>query len=213
MILPEHVHVSQHPLIQHKLVLLRSKFTESKKFRTLLREISLLLFYEVTQDLPHAPLSVETPLASCTGYEVSVRIGLVPILRAGLGMSEAVLDILPNVNVWHIGIYRDEDTLEPEAYYRKEPTQTDVDLAIVMDPMLATGGSAILAIDILKEYWVTSRIQFMGIIAAPEGVNALVKAHPDVSIHLAAVDSHLNDSGYIVPGLGDAGDRQYGTEW
>jgi uracil phosphoribosyltransferase len=212
MIVPEQVHISQHPLVQHKLVLLRSRLTESKKFRTLLREISLLLFYEATFDLPHAPLTVQTPLASCAGYEISVRIGLVPILRAGLGMSEAILDILPNVSVWHIGMYRDEETLEPVVYYKNPPSQTDIDLAIIMDPMLATGGSAIVAVDILKEYWLASRITFMGIIAAPEGINALVKAHPDVSIHLAAIDSHLDDSGYIVPGLGDAGDRQYGTE-
>lgn len=207
----DYVHVSTHPLVQHKLVLLRSVLTEPKKFRLLLREISLLLFYETTMDLPSAPLSVQTPIGSCSGFEVAVRIGLVPILRAGLGMSEAILDILPNVNVWHLGIYRDHETLDPIVYYKKPPSQTDIDMAIVMDPMLATGGSAIVAVDILKEYWGASQIRFMGILAAPEGLQALIKAHPDVSIYLAAVDSHLNEAGYIVPGLGDAGDRQYGT--
>lgn len=208
----DQVHVSQHPLVQHKLVLLRSHLTEAKKFRVLLREISLLLFYEATQDLPHAPLTVETPLGSCPGFEVSARIGLMPILRAGIGMAEAVLDVLPHVHVWHLGIYRDHDTLEPVIYYNKTPSQTDIDVAVVLDPMLATGGSAIAAIDVLKEYWGASQIKFLGILAAPEGVHALLKDHPDVSICLAAIDSHLNDDGYIVPGLGDAGDRQYGTE-
>jgi uracil phosphoribosyltransferase len=127
-------------------------------------------------------------------------------------MSEAILDILPNVNVWHLGIYRDHETLEPVVYYQKPPSQTDIDLAIVMDPMLATGGSAIAAIDILKEYWGASLIKFMGIIAAPEGLDELINAHPDVFIYLAAVDHHLNESGYIIPGLGDAGDRLYGSE-
>jgi uracil phosphoribosyltransferase len=208
----DHVSISTHPLIQHKLVLMRSKLTEPKKFRVLLREISLLLFYEATADLPHAPLTVQTPLGSCSGSEISVRIGIMPILRAGLGMSEAILDILPNVSVWHLGIYRDHETLEPVVYYQKPPAQTDIDLAIVMDPMLATGGSAIAAIDILKEYWGASLIKFLGIIAAPEGLNELIKAHPDVYVYLAEVDSHLDESGYIVPGLGDAGDRLYGTE-
>lgn len=207
----EQVYVSTHPLVQHKLVLLRSRLTEAKKFRSLLREISMLLFYETTQDLSHAPLTVQTPIASATGFEISARIGLVPILRAGLGMSEAILDILPNVNVWHLGIYRDHETLDPVVYYKKAPSHTDIDVAIVMDPMLATGGSAIVAIDILKEYWGASLIKFMGILAAPEGVQELITAHPDVFVYLAAIDSHLNDDGYIVPGLGDAGDRQYGT--
>jgi len=209
----EEVYVSEHPLILHKLVLLRSKLTEPKKFRMLIRELSLLLFYEATHDLPIAPLTVETPLSSCPGFEVSVRIGVVPILRAGIGMCESVLDILPNLHVWHLGIYRDEETLEPVLYYQKPPARTDIDVAIVMDPMLATGGSAITAIDVVKEYWGASRIKFMGIIAAPEGVQELVQTHPDVSIYLAAIDSHLNDEGFIVPGLGDAGDRQYGTGW
>jgi len=204
------VHVSQHPLILHKLSLMRSRFTEPRKFRVLLREISLLLFYEATLDFPIAPLTVQTPLADCLGHEVSVQIGLMPILRAALGMAEAILDILPTVHVWHLGVYRDHQTLKPVVYYKNPPAHTDIDLAIVMDPMLATGGSAVAAIDLLKEYWVASRVIFLGIIAAPQGVRALIKAHPDVSIYLAAIDDDLNEHGYIVPGLGDAGDRQYG---
>jgi uracil phosphoribosyltransferase len=195
----------------HKLVLMRSRLTEPKKFRSLLREISLLLFYEATQDLSVAPLTVQTPLGRCEGYEVSARIGLMPILRAGLSMSEAVLDILPTVPVWHIGIYRDHETLEPVIYYENAPTRSDIDVSIVMDPMLATGGTAVEAIDILKEYWGASQIKFLGIIAALAGVQTLRKAHPEVSIYLASIDNALNEQGYIVPGLGDAGDRQYDT--
>lgn len=206
------VHVSQHPLILHKLSLMRNRFTEPRKFRTLLREISLLLFYEATQDIPTAPYTVQTPLGDCLGDELSIQIGLVPILRSGLGMAEAILDILPTVQVWHLGIYRDHDTLDPVIYYKNPPKRLDIDFALVMDPMLATGGSSIAAIDLLKEYWGASRIIFMGVLAAQEGVHALVKAHPDVPIYLAAIDNELNDQGYIVPGLGDAGDRLYGTE-
>ncbi len=208
---PEQVYVSDHPLVLHKLALLRSLVTQPKKFRVLVREISLLLFYEATLDLPLAPMTVETPLGSAPGYEIAFQIGLMPILRAGLGMSEAILDILPNANVWHMGIHRDHETLEPVIYFKNPPTSSDVDVAIVMDPMLATGGSAIAAVNVLKEYWGASHIKFLGIIAAPEGVWALTNAHPDVTIYLAEVDEYLNDQGYIVPGLGDAGDRQYGT--
>lgn len=190
---------------------MRSRLTEPKKFRSLLREISILLFYEATQDLSVAPLTVQTPLGRCEGYEVSARIGLMPILRAGLSMSEAVLDILPTVPVWHIGIYRDHETLEPVTYYENAPARSDIDVSIVMDPMLATGGTAMEAIDILKEYWGASQIKFLGIIASLAGVQALQKAHPEVSIYLAAIDDALNEQGYIVPGLGDAGDRQYDT--
>lgn len=206
------IHISQHPLILHKLALLRSRFTEPKKFRLLVREISLLLFYEATSDLPLAPLTVETPLGTCPGDEIAMQIGLMPVLRAGLGMSEVILDMLPTVQVWHLGIYRDEETLEPVIYYKKPPANTEIDVAIVMDPMLATGGSAIAAVDILKEYWDHTRIIFMGIIGAQPGVQALLNEHPDVSVYLAAIDETLNEQGYIVPGLGDAGDRQYGTE-
>jgi uracil phosphoribosyltransferase len=206
----DHVHVSTHPLVLHKLALLRSELTEPKKFRELVREIAQLLFYEATQDLSLAPLTVQTPLADAAGHEVAERIGIMPILRAGLGMSEAIVDILPTVHVWHLGLYRDHETLQPVTYYNKLPAQPDIDLSIIVDPMLATGGSAVAAVDILKR-WGASRIKFLGLIAAPEGVQMLCDAHPDVDIYLAAVDSHLNERGYIVPGLGDAGDRQFGT--
>ncbi|NJN17273.1 MAG: uracil phosphoribosyltransferase [Oscillochloris sp.] len=206
----EAVHVSAHPLVRHKLALLRSTTTEPKKFRELVREIAQLLFYEATQDLALAPLTVQTPLASAEGHEVAERVGLIPILRAGLGMSEAIIEILPTVHVWHLGLYRDHETLQPVTYYNKLPNQPDIDLSLVVDPMLATGGSAIAAVDILKR-WGSKRIKFLGLIAAPEGVQALSTAHPDVAIHLAAIDTHLNELGYIVPGLGDAGDRQFGT--
>ncbi len=204
------VHVSRHPLVQHKLALLRSKLTEPKKFRELVREIAQLLFYEASLDLALAPLTVETPLSTAQGYEVAERVGVIPILRAGLGMSEAIVDILPTVHVWHLGIFRDHETLQPVTYYNKLPKEPDIDLSIVVDPMLATGGSAVAAVNILKT-WGSRRIKFLGLIAAPEGVRALTGAHPDVPIHLAAIDSHLNEHGYIVPGLGDAGDRQFGT--
>jgi uracil phosphoribosyltransferase len=206
----EQVHVSRHPLVQHKLALLRSTLTEPKKFRELVREIAQLLFYEATADLELAPLTVQTPLADAAGFEVADSIGVIPILRAGLGMSEAIIDILPTVHVWHLGLYRDHETLQPVTYYNKLPKEPDIDLSLIVDPMLATGGSAVAAVDILKD-WGARRIKFLGLIAAPEGVAALSGAHPDVDIHLAAVDSHLNERGYIVPGLGDAGDRQFGT--
>ncbi|GAB4431030.1 MAG: uracil phosphoribosyltransferase [Chloroflexi bacterium OHK40] len=206
----EQVRVSTHPLVQHKLALLRSELTEPKKFRELVREIAQLLFYEASADLGLAPLTVQTPLAPAEGYEVAERVAVIPILRAGLGMSEAIIDILPTVHVWHLGLYRDHETLQPVTYYNKLPKEPDIDLSIIVDPMLATGGSAVAAVDILKA-WGARRIKFLGLIAAPEGVSALQRAHPDVPIHLAAIDSHLNDRGYIVPGLGDAGDRQFGT--
>lgn len=206
----ERVHVSRHPLVQHKLALLRSELTEPKKFRELVREIAQLLFYEATQDLSLAPLTVQTPLASAEGYEVAERVGVMPILRAGLGMAEAIIEILPTVHVWHLGLYRDHTTLQPVTYYNKLPKEPDIDICLVVDPMLATGGSAVAAVDILKA-WGARRIKFLGLIAAPEGVDTLSSAHPDVDIYLAAIDSHLNQHGYIVPGLGDAGDRQFGT--
>ncbi|NTW01318.1 MAG: uracil phosphoribosyltransferase [Oscillochloris sp.] len=206
----DQVHVSTHPLVLHKLALLRSDVTEPKKFRELVREIAQLLFYEATQDLSLAPLTVQTPLASANGYEVAERVGIMPILRAGLGMSEAIVEILPTVHVWHLGLYRDHETLQPVTYYNKLPAQPDIDLSIIVDPMLATGGSAVAAVDILKR-WGAKRIKFLGLIAAPEGVETLTQAHNDVDIYLAAIDSYLNEHGYIVPGLGDAGDRQFGT--
>jgi uracil phosphoribosyltransferase len=206
----DNVFVSGHPLVQHKLALLRSELTEPKKFRELVREIAQLLFYEATQDLTLAPLTVQTPLAPAAGYEVDEQVGLIPILRAGLGMAEAIIEILPTVHVWHLGLYRDHETLQPVTYYNKLPNQPAIDLCLIVDPMLATGGSAVAAVDILKT-WGARRIKFLGLIAAPEGVQTLISAHPDVAVHLAAVDDHLNERGYIVPGLGDAGDRQFGT--
>ncbi|NTW97364.1 MAG: uracil phosphoribosyltransferase [Oscillochloris sp.] len=204
------VHVSTHPLVQHKLALLRSELTEPKKFRELVREIAQLLFYEATQDLSLAPLTVQTPMALAGGYEVAERVGIIPILRAGLGMSEAIIEILPTAHVWHLGLYRDHETLQPVTYYNKLPAEPDIDLSIIVDPMLATGGSAVAAVDILKR-WGARRIKFLGLIAAPEGVKLLSESHPDVDIYLAAIDDYLNEHGYIVPGLGDAGDRQFGT--
>lgn len=209
--LTEQVHVSEHPLVLHKLSLLRNKDTEPKKFRQLMREVSVLLFYEATRDLMLAPLNIQTPLSDCLGHEISEQIGLMPVLRAGLGMAEALLDIVPTAQVWHVGIYRDHQTLEPIIYYNKITTQSDIDLAIVLDPMLATGGSVVEAINILRECWDASRIKFIGLMAAPEGILKLSHSHPDVSIYLGAIDSHLDEHGYIVPGLGDAGDRQFGT--
>ncbi|HEU5012317.1 MAG TPA: uracil phosphoribosyltransferase [Roseiflexaceae bacterium] len=206
----ERVHVSRHPLVQHKLTLLRRTATEPKKFRELVREITQFLVYEATQELELTDCEIETPLATITGKRIGVNIGLFPILRAGLGMVEPILELIPTVRVWHLGLYRDHATLEPVTYYNKLPLQVDVDVCYILDPMLATGGSAVAAVDILKQ-WGATRIAFLGLIAAPEGVQALSSAHPDVPIYLAALDSHLNEKGYIVPGLGDAGDRQFGT--
>ncbi|MDZ4721093.1 MAG: uracil phosphoribosyltransferase [Roseiflexaceae bacterium] len=204
------VYVSQHPLIQHKLTVLRRRETEPKKFRELVHELSQFLLYEATLDLPLHPWQIETPLAPYDGRQIGVRIGLVPILRAGLGMVDPILDLIPTAHVWHLGLYRDHETLRPVTYYNKLPPHVDVDLCLILDPMLATGGSAAAAVSVLKE-WGAAQIKFLGLIAAPEGVKALSDAHPEVDIHLAAIDERLNEIGYIVPGLGDAGDRQFGT--
>lgn len=204
------VHVSQHPLVLHKLTALRDVNTDHRSFRELVRELALLLCYEATQDLHLSPKSVTTPMGEAEGYKVEEAIGLVPILRAGLGLVEGVMELLPTVQVWHIGLYRDEKTLRPVEYYNKLPTEPTVQVCLVLDPMLATGGSAVATVDILKRWGVRS-IRFLGLIAAPEGIERLTTAHPDVPIHIAAVDERLNDIGFIVPGLGDAGDRQFGT--
>lgn len=204
------VHVSSHPLLVHKLAKLRAHDTPPPIFRELVYEISQVLFYEATRDVPLRDVPVRTPLVECVGKELDVKVGLVPVLRAGLGMANAMLDALPEAAVWHIGLYRDHATLKPVTYYNKLPSQPVMGLGIVLDPMLATGGSAIEAIRLLKQAG-TPQVRFIGLIAAPEGVAALQAAHPDVDIYLAAVDSHLNELGYIVPGLGDAGDRQFGT--
>jgi uracil phosphoribosyltransferase len=204
------VHASTHPLIAHKLTRMRDRATEPKKFRELVREIAGLLAYEVTADLAVASVGVETPLAATTGLQLTEKIGLVPILRAGLGMVEGIWELIPQAEVWHIGLYRDEKTLKPVEYYNKLPVEPTVSVCLILDPMLATGGSAIAAVDVLKR-WGVRKIKFAGIIGAPEGIAALQQAHPDVPIHLAAIDNNLNEHGYIVPGLGDAGDRQFGT--
>jgi len=204
------IHASQHPLVRHKVALLRHSATEPKKFRELVRELAMLLCYEATQDLDLVPDTVPTPMGQAHGETLRTRIGLVPVLRAGLGMVDGVLEMIPTAQVWHIGLYRDERTLHPVEYYNKLPTEPTVQLSLVLDPMLATGGSAVATVDILKR-WGSERIKYLGLIAAPEGIKALSEAHPDVDIHLAAVDERLNEIGYIVPGLGDAGDRQFGT--
>jgi uracil phosphoribosyltransferase len=204
------VQVSEHPLVQHKLALMRSVTTEPKKFREVVREITSLLLYEATLDLETVETDVQTPLAAMKGSKLADRIGFVPILRAGIGMVDAALELIPTAQVWHIGLYRDHRTLLPVEYYNKLPIQPTVDLCIVLDPMLATAGSATATVKILKD-WGARKIKFVGLIAAPEGIERLHGEHPDVPIHVAAVDTHLNDVGYIVPGLGDAGDRQFGT--
>lgn len=201
---------SSHPLVAHKLTRLRDKVTEPKKFRELVREIAGLLAYEATADLATTPLVVKTPLGQVEGVHLAEKIGLVPILRAGLGMVEGLWELMPQAEVWHIGLYRDETTLKPVEYYNKLPVEPTVSVCLILDPMLATGGSAIASVNILKR-WGVRKIKFVGIIGAPEGITALQNAHPDVPIHLAAIDRALNKNGYIVPGLGDAGDRQFGT--
>ena len=204
------LHISQHPLVKHKLTLLRNVATEHKKFRELIRELAMLLGYEATADLRLADRPVETPLAVAPGFHLEEAVGLVPILRAGLGMVEGIHEMIPGAQVWHLGIYRDEKTLRPVSYYNKLPVEPRVQVCLVLDPMLATGGSAAAAVEVLKN-WGVSRIKFVGLIAAPEGLEVVREAHPDLPIHLGAVDDHLNEHGFIVPGLGDAGDRQFGT--
>jgi len=204
------LHVSTHPLVRHKLALLRDMKTEPQKFRELIREIAILLTYEATADLALEDISVTTPMGQANGHQLKEKIGLVPVLRAGLGMVEGVWEMMPAAEVWHIGLFRDERTLKPIEYYRKLPISPTVDVCLILDPMLATGGSATATADILKE-WGAKRIKYVGIIAAPEGVERLSTKHPDVPIHVGALDERLNDIGFIVPGLGDAGDRQFGT--
>jgi len=201
---------SQHPLVKHKLARLRDKSTDPKKFRELVREISILLAYEATLDLAIEPIEVHTPMGLAEGHTLTEQIGLIPILRAGLGMVEGIWEMMPGSEVWHIGLFRDERTLKPVQYYNKLPVSPTVQLCLLLDPMLATGGSAVATVDILKA-WGALRIKYVGLIAAPEGIEALHTAHPDVDIYVAAIDKALNDVGYIVPGLGDAGDRQFGT--
>ena len=204
------VFVSNHALILHKLSKLRSVDTGPKKFCELIRELAMLLAYEATIDLDLVPLAVTTPMGETEGHVLSQKVGLIPVLRAGLGMVEGIWEMMPGAEVWHIGLYRDERTLRPVSYYNKLPVEPTVQVCLVLDPMLATGGTAVETINILKK-WGATNIKYIGIIAAPEGIATLSQAHPDVPIYVAAVDSHLNEIGYIVPGLGDAGDRQFGT--
>ena len=206
------VHVFDHPLIQHKLSLMRDKNTGAKEFRELLEEISMLMVYEVTRDLPTVEVEVETPICKCkTRVLAGKKLGIVPILRAGLGMVDGVTKLVPAAKVGHIGLYRDPETLAPVEYYCKMPNDIAERDVIVLDPMLATGGSAVAAIHFMKNYG-CKHIKLMNILAAPEGIKAVREAHPDVDIYVAGVDEKLNDHGYIVPGLGDAGDRIFGTK-
>lgn len=210
------VHVSNHPLMLHKLAILRDKHTDPKRFRELIREISILLAYEATADLALIETTVETPLMQTKGRALKETVGLVPVLRAGLGMVEGIWEMMPAAEVWHLGLYRDHATLEPIKYYSKLPVAPTVDVCLILDPMLATGGTAVASTDLLKK-WGAKRIKYIGLIAAPEGIAKLQSSHPDVPIHVAAIDDRLTREGdpfphgYILPGLGDAGDRQFGT--
>jgi len=206
------VHVLDHPLIQHKLSLIRDKETGAKEFRELVSEIALLMAYEVTRDLPLKEVEIETPVSKATAKVISgKKLGIVPILRAGLGMVDGMLKLIPAAKVGHIGLYRDPETLEPVGYYCKLPPDVEERELIVIDPMLATGGSASAALKLIKERGATS-IKFVCLIAAPEGIERLQRDHEDVDIFVAAIDKCLNEHGYIVPGLGDAGDRLFGTK-
>jgi len=209
---PAHITVIDHPLIRHKLHLLRARETHSKLFRELVSEISMLMAYEVTRSLDEEEVEVETPLETMKGHRIAEKkLVVVPILRAGLGMVEGILRLMPGVRVGHVGMARDEDSLRPMEYYFKVPSRTEVRRFLVVDPMLATGGSAVAAVRGLKGRG-AERIVYMCLVAAPEGVEAMAGAHPDVPIYAAALDRGLNDKGYIVPGLGDAGDRLFGTK-
>jgi uracil phosphoribosyltransferase len=199
-----------HPLITHKLSIIRRKETGTRDFRQNLSEIAGLMAYEITRDLPLRDVIIDTPISSCTTSELSKGIVLVPILRAGLGMVDGITSLIPTAKVGHIGLYRDHETLEPTEYYAKFPSDLSEAVVMVLDPMLATGGSAGAAIKALKKRGATT-IKLVCIVGAPEGVARVERDHPDVDIYLAALDSHLNDKGYIVPGLGDAGDRLFGT--
>lgn len=206
------VHVMDHPLIQHKIGIIRREETGSKDFRMMIGEIAMLMCYEATRDLPLADVEIETPICKTTVKELKgKKLAVVPILRAGLGMVDGMLEMIPAAKVGHIGLYRDPETAKPVEYYCKLPADCANREVFVVDPMLATGGSAIAAIQMLKDKGVKS-IRFMCIIAAPEGVKALTDAHPDVDLYIGALDDHLNEHKYIVPGLGDAGDRIFGTK-
>lgn len=201
---------SLHPLVQHKLALLRDVNTEPKRFRELVREVTWLLLYEATQELTPVERLVTSPMGITMGKVLVEEIAFAPILRAGLTMVGPAMEMIPTAQIWHIGLHREEETLQPIEYYTNVPKKATAEVVFILDPMLATGGSAVAAVDILKTSGVQN-IKFVGLIAAPEGIERLSSAHPDVPIHIAAVDEGLNDTGYIVPGLGDAGDRLFGT--
>ncbi|MFD1899355.1 uracil phosphoribosyltransferase [Enterococcus termitis] len=204
--------VIDHPLIQHKLTIIRDKDCGTKVFREVVNEIAMLMVYEVSRDMPLEDVVIETPICKSTQKTLSgKKVAIVPILRAGIGMVDGILELIPAAKVGHIGLYRDHDTLEPVEYFVKMPEDIDVRQLFVVDPMLATGGSAIMAIDALKKRG-GSNIKFVCLVAAPEGVKALQEAHPDIDIYTAALDEKLDENGYIVPGLGDAGDRLFGTK-
>ncbi|AVV13880.1 uracil phosphoribosyltransferase [Listeria monocytogenes] len=206
------VHVINHPLVQHKLTIIRDKNTGTKAFRELVDEVATLMAYEITRDMELEDIQVETPLQTTTTKTLTgKKLGIVPILRAGLGMQDGILKLIPAAKVGHVGLYRDHDTLEPVEYFVKLPSDVEERLFIVVDPMLATGGSAIMAIDCLKKRGARN-MKFMCLVAAPEGVKALQDAHPDVEIYVAGLDEKLDENGYIRPGLGDAGDRLFGTK-
>jgi uracil phosphoribosyltransferase len=202
---------SRHPLVRHKLTLLRQSETGVRRFQELVWEITTLLAYEALADLAVVEKTVTSPLAEAAGYALAEQVALVPVLRAGLGMVDPIWTLLPEAQVGHIGLYRDEETLEPVEYYCKLPPAGQVDVCILLDPMLATGGSAVAACNILKRHGLR-HIKYLGLIAAPQGIERLHDVHPGVDIHIAAADCCLNDRGYIVPGLGDAGDRLFGTK-
>ena len=206
------IHIMEHPLIQHKIGIMRDKNTSTKEFRALVSEVAMLIYYEASRNLPLADKEIETPLVKTTVKEIAgKKLCIVPILRAGLHMADGILNLTPNAKVGHIGLYRDEETLEPHEYFCKLPVDAMEREIFVVDPMLATGGSAIAAIELLKKRNI-KKIRFLCLIAAPEGVDALKNAHPDVDIYIGALDERLNENGYILPGLGDAGDRIYGTK-
>lgn len=202
--------ILRHPLIEHKLAILRNRDTDNKHFRKTLNELSYLLVYEITRDLALQPVRIQTPLAPCDAQQLAEQVLLVPILRAGLGMVDGILDLIPSAKVGHVGVYRDEQTLRPVEYYCKLPPGAETMRVFLLDPMLATGGSLAYAIDRLKERGIR-QVTVVSVIAAPEGLAALHAAHPDAKIYVAMLDERLNDRGYILPGLGDCGDRLFGT--
>ncbi len=203
--------VIKHPLIDHKMSKIRNKDTGTKEFRESLSELGGLITYEITRDFTTKPKQIETPICETTVYELEKPVVIVPILRAGLGMVDGIHNLIPSAKIGHIGLYRDEETLQPQVYYSKLPKDTKDSVVLLVDPMLASGGSVSKAIDIIKETGAKD-IRYVGLVGAPEGVERLQKDHPDVPVYLAALDSHLNENSYIVPGLGDCGDRLFGTK-